>query len=333
MASLFRKFGLILLSVFLGIVSLWTIGAIYYDGPFSGAPNAALSLLWLGLLIAGLSRFRKTKQRLCIWLAAFLVVFLPWLAKSPSNTRDWAEEFARVPDATVEGDAITITNFRNFDYGPDGKPIPRWETRTVHLSNLKAMDFFMTYWGSDLIGHPMFSFDFGPEGHVVFSIESRREKGETYGVLSGLYKQFELIYIASAESDVVRVRINFRENEDVWLYRLQLAEATPRSRFLEYIHGIRDAAKKPRFYNSITANCTTAVRAQLTNKDRHSLDYRILANGKLDQLFSERHLLVNPPVFTELRKKSHINPAANAHPEPATFSEVIRKGLPGFQSN
>ena len=150
-------------------------------------------------------------------------------------------------------------------------------------------------------------------------------------MLRSHYKQFELIYIVGAESDLIRLRTNVREGEDVYLYRLQIQETTTRLRFSEYLDSINRFHAKPAWYNAVTANCTTAVRGQITTHERHSLDWRILANGKLDEALNELGIFDRSLPFPELKKRSHINPAARADPDPAKFSETIRKGLPGFE--
>jgi len=323
--------GLCFFRYLVGCTTLWTFGAIYFDAPLPGLGNLLLAVAWLAVLITGLRRVKGWRQRGSVWLAAFLLVMVPWWFKKPSNLRPWSPEFSHTPSAVIEGDIITFRNFRNFDYQQDGTPIERWETRQFHLSKLRHMDFLMTYWGKGrLIGHPIFSFDFGEEGHVAFSIESRREKGEAYDLISGLYKQFELLYIVGSESDIVRCRTNFRVDENVYLYRLKIKETTVRLRFSEYVESINRFAEKPAWYNVVTANCTTAVRGQITTGERRSLDWRIIANGKLDELLNERGILEKSLPFAELKRRSHINPVAHKHPEPEGFSEVIRQAVPGF---
>ena len=326
-----RKLLFALLVFLLTPVTFWTLGAIYFDGPLGGIGNILIAAFWLILLAFAVTRSRKTGVRFFAWLCLFLAVFIPWSFKKPSANRNWETESARVPSVTLEGDLVTFTNYRNFDYQPDGTPVEKWETKQFHLSKLKHMDFFMTYWGGRrLVGHPIFSFDFGDEGHVAFSIESRREKGEVYDVLTSLYKQYELVYIAGSESDIIRLRTNFRKGEDVFLYRLKIQETTTRLRFSEYLDSINRFAAKPSWYNAVTANCTTAVRGQITTPERHSLDWRILANGRLDEALDELGIFDKSVPFPELKQRSHINPAALANPDPATFSETIRKDRPGF---
>ncbi len=92
----------------------------------------------------------------------------------------------------------------------------------MQLSNLRAVDFFTNFWGPKLICHTFLSFDFGPDGYVCISIETRMAKGQNYSALAGLYRQFELYYVIGDERDIVRVRTNYRL-EDVYLYRLIVA--------------------------------------------------------------------------------------------------------------
>src|SRR5690606_32012294 len=107
-----------------------------------------------------------------------------------------AVEYARQPVAEVAGDLVTIENIRDFRYAADGTPIARWVTRTYDLRNLRGVDFFLTHWGSEFIAHPIFSFDFGVDGYLAFSVETRREQGEVFTTLGGLFKLYELTYLA-----------------------------------------------------------------------------------------------------------------------------------------
>lgn len=200
----------------------------------------------------------------------------------PSHNRDWEEPHARTAYAKVSGDTVTIHNFRSFDYEADGLPIGHWNMRSFDLANLRSMDFFMTHWDTEMEGHPIFSFDFGPQGHLAFTIEARMQKGESYSLPAGLYRQIELFYIPCEESEAIRIRTKFRKNENVHIY-LTIATPEPaRKRFLEFIASMNEIRERPRFYNIVTFNCTTAVRSQMT--DSFPMDWRVIFNDQLDEL-------------------------------------------------
>ena len=57
------------------------------------------------------------------------------------------------------------------------------------------------------MAHPIVSFQFADAPPVCFSIETRKKAGQTYSAIGGLYRQFELIYIAADERDVIRAGI------------------------------------------------------------------------------------------------------------------------------
>ncbi len=272
---------------------------------------------------------RDRWRRILSATAVVLIVVIPYLFIRPSHDRVWDVSFKETSSARIAGDTVTIRNFRSFDYDETGEPIAEWSDREFDLQNLRGMDFFMSYWGLEYVGHPIFSFDFGEQGHLAFTIEARREKDEDYSLFAGLYRRYELSYIPCEESDAVRVRTNFRENEKVHLYRTVATPEQARARFLEFIATMNDIAEKPRFYNVISSNCTTAVRSQMTGG--FPFDWRIIVNGKLDEMLYDRGLLATGGLpFEELKRRAFINPKVREHSERDGFSSRIREKVPGF---
>jgi hypothetical protein len=253
------------------------------------------------------------------------------LAIRPSNERDWQQDWRKTGWAEIDGDTVMFHNFRNFDYTPDGEVTERWETRTVHLSNLRALDVFLDKFGGELIAHPIVSFDFGPDGFVALSVETRREKGEAYSEFGGLYKMFELQYVFGDERDLVRVRTNVRK-EPVYLYRVKISPERLRQRFHDCVKVLNELHDRPRFYNVLTANCTTSLRAQTPKGRRMPFDSRMLANGRLDELAYEWGSIETGGLpFPELQEQALINDLAQgAHDDPA-FSTRIREGRAGLR--
>src|SRR2546430_1978855 len=54
---------------------------------------------------------------------------------------------------------------------------------------------------------------------ACFSIEPRKQPGKTSPPTRGLYRQFELIYVAADERDVIPRGPNSRRGEEIYLYR------------------------------------------------------------------------------------------------------------------
>ena len=50
--------------------------------------------------------------------------------------------------------------------------------------------------------------------------KARKEKGEAYSALKGFFRKYELYCVVADERDVVRLRTNYRQDENVYLYHL-----------------------------------------------------------------------------------------------------------------
>jgi DNA polymerase III epsilon subunit-like protein len=304
----------------------WAFGALYYDGPsrLFAAANA------LGML-AVFVFVRPCRRKLGVFGIWFAVVLGWWLTLKPSADGKWQADVAQIPWAEIDGDEVIIHNVRNFDYRTETDFTPSWEIRKVRLSQLAGIDMFINYWGSPWMAHPIVSFRFADSAPVCFSIETRKKEGQSYSAIGGLYRQYNLTYIAADERDVVRVRTNHRKGEDAYLYRTTTSLAQTRARFLEYIHSINQLRDKPRWYNAVATNCTTGIRSQHPAAERMPWDWRLLVNGKADELMYERKTIETGGLpFAELKRRALINSAARAANDAPDFSARIREGRPGM---
>ena len=306
----------------------WAVGALYYDFPVLKVAAAwAFSLV----LLAAIVFVRGAWRKLAVALLGCTLVLGWWLTLKPSSTRAWQPDVAQAPWAEVKGDEVTLHNVRNCDYRTDTDYTPRWETRTVRLSQLTGIDLAINYWGSPWMAHPIASFQFADAPPLCFSIETRKEIGESYSTIGGFFRQYELIYVVADERDVIGVRTNFRRGEDVYLYRTTASPAKARDRFMDYIAALNELHARPRWYNAATTNCTTSIRTQHAATQRAPWDWRILLNGKGDELLFERGALATGGLpFAELKRRALINSAAKSADVASDFSQRVRIGLPGM---
>ena len=254
--------GRLLTTLAVGVAAAWAAGALYFDLPAPSVIRQVAAAFWVvGVFIAWFWLPDRRWSRLVVGLV-FLCILAWWFSIPPRQDRDWKPDVAVLPDAVIDGEQVTINNVRNFDWRSLTDFTPRYETRTYNLSRLLGADLFVIYWGSPLIAHTIASFDFGDEGRICFSIETRPERGKAYSAIGGLYRQFELIYVAVDERDAIRVRTNFRKDEQVYLYHLNLPGEEVRARFLEYLRRMNQLHTQPEWYNAITSICTTNIRTQ-----------------------------------------------------------------------
>ena len=320
--------GVAILAIVILIAFAWAYGALHFDGP-----SKWLAVGQAGAIVAVFVLVKQWKRKLAIFAIWFGIVLTWWLSLKPTNVGDWQADVKQQPWAEVNGDQVTLHNVRNCIYRTESDYTAVWETRTVDLTKLTHIDMAVCYWGSPWMAHPILSFQFSNAPPVCFSIETRYKVGESYSAIGGLYRQFELIYIAADERDIIRVRTNYRKNEDIYLYRTSAGVAEVRERFMEYIRSINDIREHPRWYNAITTNCTTAIRHQHPAAERSRWDWRMLVNGKGDELMYERRTIETDNLpFAELKKQSWINPAAKAANDSPDFSTLIRVGCPGMET-
>lgn len=308
---------------------VWAVGALWYDFPDEAlSPWISSGFAFFSLVL--LLWMRPVWRAKLVVSLAIMLVMVWWFTLQPRQYRDWKTEVALLPYAAIEGEVVTLHHVRNFDYRTEQDFTPVYETRRYDLRNLRGVDMFINYWGSPYMAHPIVSFDFGRDGHVCFSIETRGEKGEAYSAIGGLYRQFELIYIVADERDVIRLRTNYRKGEDSYLYRLNAPKA--RESFMEYVRTLNELKETPRWYNAITNNCTTAIRHQRAADERAPFDWRMIVNGYGDQLLYERKAVNTALPFNDLRRACHINERARAADSDPGFSARIRDGVPGMGS-
>ena len=263
-------------------------------------------------------------------LAIFAVLVILFLRIPASNDRDWQPDVSVTPHATVNGDLVTIHGVRNFDYRSESDFTPRWEDRTYDLRKLDSADIIAVYWAGKAVAHIMVSFGFQDQDYLAVSIETRKEKGESYSIIAGFFRQYELYYVVADERDVIRVRTTYRQpQEDVYIYRTRAPQRNIRRTFLDYIRAMNDMCVHPRFYNTLTTNCTTSILMHTRiNPESPPMSWQVLLSGYVPDYLYKLGRIDTAKPFADLEKLSRVNERAHAADKDASFSQHLRQGLP-----
>ena len=328
--SIGRSVGRAVVAVLVVLVAVlsgaWGALALWYQLPMGSAVRTVVSGLWVAGVIALF--VLAAVQRSWLPLAAYAVVYLVllgwWVTIKPSNDRVWSDDVSQLLSGKVQGSQVTLTHVRNFNWRTEQDYDVRWETRQYDLDHLTSADAVLSYWGSPAIAHAMISFGFDDGRHLVFSVEIRKERDESYSPIGGFFKQFETILVAADEHDIIRVRTNVR-NEDDYLYPLRMDKPAMRALFLSYVQAANELVDKPAFYNTLTSNCTTIVyrMARQISPDLPR-DYRLLLTGYLPGYLHEVGV-VDPSISVEqLRQRGRITDRARRSGPTDDFSKAIR---------
>jgi len=328
--SVARVVSYIILALLIAILTAWVSLALWYRLPAQGSMRvlaAALSILvGVSTIVALFTRVRR--PALACFIGAFGVVLIWWITITPEGHADWAPDVARQVTGTLDGDVLTLTNVRDFEWRGDGDFIERWTTRTYDLTKLRTLDLFMSHWAGPEMAHTIMSFGFEGGDYLAWSIEVRRLKGGEYSPVADLFKSNPLVIVAADERDIVRLRTNIR-HEDVQLYRLRTAPQKARPLLLEYVADANALAESPRFYNSIATNCTTTiVKMMRAVGDTMPLNWRFIVNGYLPDYAYQRGALDTRMSLSELKTLAHIGKRAGVADNSPDFSWLIRVDVP-----
>jgi hypothetical protein len=330
-ASYLRIATTLLATLLVGFPAIWGVFALWYQIPGGQIPKVLGVIVWVAFSVTMV--IALWQGRLAVGLLVFALAFagmlIWWTRLQPSNDGLWADDVAQMTTGTIAGNRVTLHNVRNFDWRSTTDYIQRWETRSYDLDRLTSVDMIMSYWTIPAIAHMLISFGFDDGSHVAFSVEIRRKKTQEFSEVGGFFKEFELSIIAADERDVIRVRTNIR-GEDDYLYQLRMPLAAMRSLFLGYIGEANSLIDKPRFYNTITVNCTTLVYHMMRRIVGYlPVDYRLLLSGYLPEYVYGVHGLNQRYPLEELRARGRITDRAKQSDRSPNFSADIREGLLG----
>jgi hypothetical protein len=323
---------ILMLVLVIAVATAWAGLAIWYRLPMPETGRALVAGLFLlfGLAtIAALVVGRRPFGALAAFVAALGAILIWWSTITPAAHADWAPDVARQVTGTHNGDLLTLTNVRDFEWRSNTDFTERWSTRTYDLAKIQTLDMFMSYWAGPEMAHVIMSFGFEGGDYLAWSIEVRRQNGGKFSPLADLFKSNPLVIIAADERDVVGVRSNIR-GEDVRIYRFGTSPEAVRTLLLEYVVDANALSTTPEFYNSIMTNCTTTiVRMMRAVGAVVPLDWRLIVNGYLPEYAYGRGALDTRLPLPELTKLAHIDRRAReAGLMSPDFSRLIRLGVP-----
>ena len=317
------------------LITAWGALALWFQLPHPAAMAAAVVWSLVGAAAAfalarGADRWPGPKA-IIVGALSLAVMGGWWLSLAPSHDRVWADDVAQMLVSRVDGNRLVLDNVRNFEWRTETDYTPRWETREYALDGIESADLILSYWMGPHIAHTLVSFGFKDGRKLVFSLEIRKERQETFSAIGGFFRQFEQVIIASDERDLIRTRSNAR-GEQVYLYRLRATPEQLRAVLLDYLDRAAALRRQPEFYNTLTSNCTTILYELARRIDPDlPLDYRLLASGHFAEYAYDHGALTQGVPYATLQQRGHINARARQSDiDGSDFSSAIRAGVPGI---
>lgn len=245
-----------------------------------------------------------------------------------SNDRVWNEDQSILPYAEISDNIVSIHNIRNFSYASTTSYTANYYDKTFDLDKIKRVWYIVEpFSGIPGSAHTFLSFEFEGGEFVSISVEIRKEKGEMYDPIKGLFNKYELMYVIADEQDVVKLRSNYRKDL-VYVYPAKTTKEKAQALFLDMIHRANAIKDHPEFYNTITNTCTTNIVAhvnKITPKRVPFFNLRILLPANSDKLAYELGLIDTDLLFEDARTRYYINDKAMKYANSSNFSVKIRQ--------
>ncbi|HWH16260.1 MAG TPA: DUF4105 domain-containing protein [Candidatus Paceibacterota bacterium] len=253
--------------------------------------------------------------------------------KQPKTAAAWNEAQARTAYADERDGTFLMHNVRDWTYDESGPVDTRWTEVAIDPASVTRVWFLLEPFADiKAIGHTFLTFELEDGTFLSFSVEALREEGEEYSALKGLFREYELSYQWGFERDFVTRRLYYL-NHPLHLYPLTLSKEEGAALLRSLIAESNALKETPRFYNTLTANCTN-VLAKIVN--RHfpgTLPYDLSWNltGLSDGYLMREGLIPLRGSAAETRDSSSLAPHKESlrdHLYDPAFSQTLRTFLP-----
>jgi hypothetical protein len=266
---------------------------------------------------------RRTLLLLTLLILLFVIAVQ---FRTPSHERDWNEYVSRLPHITEENGVYTVHNLRDWTYTKEGPSEKVWREATYKPAHITRVWFVeVPFSGWDGIAHTMLTFDFRDAEPLTISIEARRENGEDFSTIQGLFNEYELLYVWSTEHDALTRRA-VHENDALYMYPLAVSDTYAQALFTVLVERTNAIYEEPQFYNTLASNCTNLLADAANAATTTPLPWHIsrLLPGYADAYLHKQGLfdtqLNFPTAKITYRVDAHVATLANTE----QFSEAIR---------
>lgn len=252
------------------------------------------------------------------------------LFKKPSLTRDWSPDQELMPSIDFMDDgALHIKNIRNLEYRSVRDYDIHHYNRKIKLEDVETAWLAISPFTGMGAAHAFLSFGLKDGTYIAVSIEVRRKKGESFTPFKAFTRQFEIMYVIAAETDVIRLRTNYTKHT-VRLFPLQAEKKVIRAVFLDVLKRADTLGKEPEFYNTLWNNCTTNIIGHARRFSAKPIPFwnlSYLFPESLDKIAYRLNIIDTHLPYDATRDHFDIKELAMSAKEDDDFSTVIRSEI------
>lgn len=260
---------------------------------------------------------------------AFVLLRVVWEFNQPSNDRAWVDYNAQMPVSVFIGDRVTLNNFRVARWRSPTQCDLRWEKRTYDLNHLASVEFIISPFAlNGSLAHTFLTFGFDDGEHLAVSVEIRKEQGESFSPIRGIFRHYETIYIVGDENDLIALR-TLINNDPVYIFPVRATRVEVRSLFELLLRDANQLALQPQWYNSLVNSCHLRIvrHVNTLRKNKIGIDWRNYLPGRSDELAWELGLIDFNGSFEGARQRFLIKDRVPWNPDSKQWSSQIRRSF------
>lgn len=254
------------------------------------------------------------------------------MTQPPRSDRNWYPYLGVTPDVTLTEGRFTVGPVTDWSYAGREVAAETYIDASYRFEDLRNVWFMLEPQpGSQLAAHTLLLFEFSGSRLLGLTIEARREQGEEYSALRGIFNAFELSYIWGSARDLLTRRAVMLDHE-VFVYPVEITAEQNRALLRHLLERTESLETTPRYYNTIFSNCTNELAKAagftwapayiLTGRSDEYLFRRGLISGasfeqahaRSDMTEFIQALNVTPPevfdrtLLAELRRRNQMSP-------------------------
>lgn len=253
--------------------------------------------------------FKIISVIIILFILVIIGIFISNRLKTPQIDRDWNDDSKILPSVSIDGPIVTISNIRDWRYKTQEVISREYYTDIFDTSKITQTYLLFNPFGKwEGVGHFWFVFEFENNQTVSISVEARREVGEGYSAVRGLFNTYELWYAIGSTQDHVTRRTVYN-SEDVYLYPLLISKESSQKLFVEMVEAAQQLETQAQFYNTVSSNCTNilADAANRVKKGSIPFHYSRLFTGYSDNQLYDLKFIPHDKPFEQIYQEAYIN--------------------------
>ncbi|MDB4940048.1 MAG: hypothetical protein JWO40_473 [Candidatus Doudnabacteria bacterium] len=207
----------------------------------------------------------------------------------------WELDQKIIPNIFFDKNIVSIKNIRNFRYRAEFDYDVDYYDEVFDSDQIQqALIGFVHFSKNPFIAHALIKFEFKNNTHIVFSVEIRRKVNQKFSSWKTILPFYKIMYVLADQQDVITLRNNYRQNELVNQYKLDLNLNQLKALFLEMCKQAEEVNNNSKSFHLFFNSCASNLVQHLNNTSDFKIPwfYKYFAPGLLPQYLLKRKLIV-----------------------------------------